>query len=104
MALGIVEMATIARSQDYTTIKANEDNKAVVDQNHFGQTFSKEIAQKSHQVTQGQKAEQQSKKFDAKEKGNGQYYSQQNQKRKEKKNEEDGFVTMKRSGGFDIKI
>lgn len=103
MAIGAIEMATIARSQDYTTIKANEDNKTVVDQNHFGQNFSKEIAQKSHQVTQGQKAEQQQKKFDAKEKGNGQYQSQ-GQGQKKKKDNKDGNVLLKRSGGFDIKI
>lgn len=104
MAIGTIEMATIARSQDYTTLKANEDNKSMVDQNHFGQTFSKEIETKSRQVTQGQKAEQQQKKFDAKEKGNGQYYGRNNQKKKEEKDVPDGIVTLKNSGGFDIKI
>lgn len=104
MAIGAIEMATIARSQDYTTIKANEDNKAVVDQKHFGQTFTKEIDQKSRQVTEGQKAEQQQKKFDAKEKGNGQYYSQGEKKKKEEKEAQDGRVILKQGGGFDVKI
>lgn len=104
MAIGTIEMATIARSQDYTTLKANEDNKAVVDQGHFGQTFTKEIEQKSRQVMQGEKAEQQQKKFDAKEKGNGQYYSQEERKKKEDRKHSDGTVTLKQNGGFDIKI
>ena len=104
MAIGAIERATIARSQDYTTIKANEDSKPIIDQRHFGQTFSKEVENKSRQVTQGQKPEQQQKKFDAKETGTGQSYSQGPQKKKEEKDIQDGIVTLKKSGGFDIKI
>ena len=32
MAFGAIELTTISRAQDYTTIKHNEDNKVVVDQ------------------------------------------------------------------------
>lgn len=104
MAIGAIEMATIARSQDYTTVKANEDNKGMIDQRHFGQTFTKEIEVKSRQVTEGQKAEQKQQKFDAKEKGNGQYYSQGERQKKEEKEAQDGRVILKQGGGFDVKI
>lgn len=106
MAIGAVEMATIARSQDYVNMKANEDNKGMIDQTHFGQTFTKEIETRNRQVTEGKKAEQQQKKYDAKEKGNGQYFRQdgQNEGKKRKNPEDRGKNPPIGRGGFDVKI
>ena len=42
MAFGSIELTTISRAQDYTTIKHNEDNKVNVDQANFSEQFQKD--------------------------------------------------------------
>ena len=103
MAMGAIELGTIVRSQDYTTIKQNEDNKSVAQQSVLVQDRQKEDTQKTRQVNQGEDAQWQQKKFDAREKGNGSYEGDGGNKRKKGK-EPDGKVVLKGQGGFDIKI
>ncbi len=103
MALGGIELATIARSQDYTSIKQNEDNKGVTQQSNLVHNMQNEVNQKNRQVNQSDNVEWQNKKFDAKEKGNGSYSGDSGNGRK-KKNEQDGKVLLKGQGSFDIKI
>lgn len=102
MALGVIELATIARSQDYTAVKHTEDNKGVAQQNNVAQNMQQQVEQKARQVRQGDNTEWQNKKFDAKEKGNGSYEGNSRDKKKEKKPEEK--VLTKGRQGFDIKI
>lgn len=93
----------VARAQDFTTIKQNEDNKGVVDQSNFQNQLNQNIDQHLRQVRRGDETEYQNKKFDAKEKGNGSYEGNGGQNRR-KKEETDGKVIRKGQGGFDIKI
>lgn len=102
MALGVIELATIARSQDYTAVKHTEDNKGATQQTNLTQNMQQEVEQKARQVREGDNAEWQNKKFDAKEKGNGSYEGGNRDKKKEKKPEEK--VLIKGRQGFDIKI
>lgn len=105
MAIGPIEMqGTIARTQDYTTIKYNEDNKSNVNQTHFQQQFTKEVKQQTKQVHDSQNADRQDKRFDAKDKGNGQYSGDGGRKRKEEQIPESGRVVLKGRSSFDIKI
>lgn len=92
----------VTRAQDFTTIKQNEDNKGMVDQSNFQQQFHQSVESKVRQVRQGDHAENEGKRFDAKEKGNGSYSGDGGRKRK--KEENDGKVVMKGHGGFDMKI
>lgn len=103
MAIGVIELATIARSQDYTAIKQNEDNKGVAQQSNLVHNMQQNDEQKIRQVNQSDNADWQQKKFDAKEKGNGNYSSDGGQNKKNKK-QPDGKVMLKGQGGFDIKI
>lgn len=103
MAMGSIELGTIARSQDYTTIKQNEDNKSIAQQNVLIQDKQKEDIQKTKQVNQSDSAQWQQKKFDAREKGSNNYEGDGGSKRKKEK-EPDGKVVLKGQGGFDIKI
>lgn len=103
MAMGAIELGTIARSQDYTTIKQNEDNKNVAQQNVLVQDMQKEDLQKTKQVNQSDDTQWQQKKFDAREKGSNSYEGDGGSKRKKEK-EPDGKVILKGRGGFDIKI
>lgn len=91
----------VQRTNDISTLKQNEDNKPVQDQNNFQQTVQKHVEHTTHEVAKKDNADQNQEKFDAKEKGKNQY-SRQNQKKKQKNSEDK--VIKKASKGFDIKI
>lgn len=105
MTISRVELqGQVARTQDFTTIKHNDDNKAMVDQTNIQRQFDQNVDNKLHQVTQSEQAENQEKRFDAKEKGNGAYSGDGGKRRKKEEKEEDGKVVLKGRGGFDMKI
>ena len=61
----------VTRAQDFTTIKQNEDNKGMVDQTNFQRQFDQRVDNRLRQVNQGDRAENEGKRFDAKEKAAG---------------------------------
>ncbi len=105
MTISRVELqGQLTRAQDFTTIKQNQDNKGLVDQTNFQRQFNQTVENKVHQVHQGDKAENEGKRFDAKEKGNGVYYGDGGKRRKKEESEKDGKVVVKGYGSFDMKI
>lgn len=105
MTISRVELqGQITRAQDFTTIKQNEDNKVMVDQGNFQKQFDRSVDEKLRQVQQTDETENEGKKFDAKEKGNGAYSGDGGQKRKKDDKEKDGRVVLKGQSSFDIKI
>ena len=106
MAIGPIELnGVISRAQDFTIIKHHEDQKSQVDQNNFQMQFHKEVESKSTQVHHADDSENDEKRYDAKEKGNGEYDENGKKKREKKKNEEEeGKVLIKGQSHFDIKI
>lgn len=103
MAIGPIELATIARSQDYTTIKHNEDNRGMAQQSNLILHKQQEVEQRNRQVNKSDNADWQKKKFDAKEKGSGNY-SGDGGKNPKKQDQPDGNVLVNGQGSFDIKI
>lgn len=104
MAIGPIELqGTIARTQDYSSIKQNEDLKGLIDQGNFQNHFNKEINERPHQVTHSDNADFHERKFDAKEKGDNEYSGDGGKGRKRKK-EETGKVQLKGQSSFDVKI
>lgn len=106
MSIGpVMQNAAISRTQDYTTIKQNEDQKPVFEQNNIQANNFKETNIKQHQVHDADDSDQHEYQYDAKEKGNGGYSSNQNNKKKEEKGNEKP-MDVKLGGGtfFDIKI
>ena len=99
----LVTHGTIARAQDFTTIKQNEDQKGLIDQSNFQQQFKKEINERPHQVNKQDNAGFQNRKFDAKDKGDNQYSGDGGRNRK-KSEEEPGKVIIKGRSSFDMKI
>ena len=87
MAFGSIELTTISRAQDYTTIKHNEDNKGIVDQSNFQTQFHKAVENKATQVHKGDDTEKGNTKYDAKEKGNGSYAGDGGRRRKKEEKE-----------------
>ncbi len=102
MAFGSMEITTITRSQDYTTIKQNEDNKGMADQLNIGQQVQKETQQRTKEVYRGENAQWYQKQPDAKEKGNSEYTGDGGRKRKKQEKTEQVLVKGRQS--FDIKI
>lgn len=103
MALGAIELGTIARSQDYTALKQNEDNRGIAQQSNLTQEMQRETDIRTRQVVQSDNADWQHKKFDSKEKGSNSYAGDGGRNRK-KKADADGCVVCKDKKGFDIKI
>ena len=101
MALGAIEMATISRTQDYSVIKHNEDNKSFVDQTNIGQQVEKTAEQRAREVHSSDDAEWHQNNPDAKEKGNNEYQGDGGRQRKKIPQER---MVVKGRGGFDIKI
>lgn len=105
MTISRVELqGQLTRAQDFTNIKHNEDHKAVVDQSNFQRQFDQSVETRIRQVHQGDRTENEGKRFDAKEKGNGHYAGDGGQNRKKEEREKDGKVVPKGMSSFDIKI
>lgn len=102
MAGGMIELGVVGRTQDYTTIKHNEDNKAMLDQTNLGQQAQRTEEQKASTVTDRQNADWHNKKQDARDKGSNEYAGDGGKKRR--RNDESDRVVVKGQGGFDMKI
>ena len=81
------------RSDESALIRKNEENRPLVDQSNAQKLNEKEVQEKYENVVKKDNADYNSEKYDAKEK-----------EKKQKKDEEDGVVRIKHSGGFDVKI
>lgn len=101
MAFGAIELTTITRAQDYTTVKHNEDNKGFVDQTNFGQQVQKTAEQNMRQVRQSDDPEWHQQNPDAREKGKNEYRGDGGRNRKRGANER---AAVQGHTGFDIKI
>lgn len=101
MAFGSIELTTISRAQDYTTIKHNEDNKGFVDQTNFSQQVQKTTEQRIREVHQSDDTQWHQNNPDAKEKGNNEYRGDGGRRRKQQTAE---HVVAKGRGGFDMKV
>lgn len=101
MAFGAIELTTITRSQDYTTVKHNEDNKGFVDQTNFSQQVQKVTEQQIRQVHSSDDPDWHQQNPDAKEKGRNEYQGDGGRRRKQGAQER---VVVKGHAGFDIKI
>ncbi|HKM05151.1 MAG TPA: hypothetical protein VJZ04_11305 [Lachnospiraceae bacterium] len=100
----IVLNGMIPGTQDYTTLKHNEINKAHVDQANFHQQFEKEVDSKLKQVHQKDNAEKDNRKFDARDKGNNEYSGDGGKKKKKEELVQDGKMVIKSNSHFDIQV
>lgn len=105
MAIGSISLqGQVTRAQDFSSIKHNEDNKVVVDQGNFQSHFNKEVKQNLSRVHQSDDTENPNKKYDAKEKGNGQYAGDGGRHRKKQENEGTVQKQLSVQRSFDMKI
>ena len=94
----------MTRTQDYNTIKHNEDTKGFVDQSNFQTSLKKEVDNKLSQVHKKDDTEYNQKKFDAKDKGQNEYSGNGGSKRKSDDNnhKQDGLKGS--ISHFDVQI
>lgn len=101
MAINPINLVTITRSQDFTVMKHNEDNKAAMSQITLGQQEDKAQKLRSGQVVKKEETAWYQKKFDAKEKGDNEYNGDGGKRRQSEKKEQ---VLKKGQQGFDVRI
>ncbi len=102
MAFGSIEIVTITRTQDYTSVKQNADNKGFADQTNIGQNIQKDVEQRPREVRSSDNADWHNRQFDAKDKSDNEYGGDGGQGRKREKKTEQ--VVVKGRQSFDIKI
>lgn len=68
MSFGSLEVASIPRTQDYTTMKQNEDNKGAFQQMTLGEHAQKQSEQRTREVHSSDNADWYTGQYDAKEK------------------------------------
>lgn len=101
MSFGSIDVVTMGRAQDYTTIKQNEDYKGMVEQSNLGQYAHKQVEQKASSVTDSQNADWHNKRQDARDKGSNQYQGDGGKRRRQQSKDR---VIQKGHQSFDIKI
>lgn len=105
MGFGTIELTTVSRAQDYTTVKHNEDVKAFVDQTNIGHQTQQMLKQRATTVVDGEKTEWQNKRHDAREKGANEYVGDGGKNRSRNKAEKSiDRMVIKGRESFDIKI
>lgn len=97
-----LQIATITRTQDFTAIKQNEDNKGLIQQAAMGQEQKKEIEHRAQEVHKRDNSDWHNRKFDAKEKGANEYSGNGGSRRRKQEPREQ--VVVKNRQGFDMKI
>ena len=73
MAFGSLEIASIPRTQDYSVMKQNEDNKGAFQQMTLGQQSQKQSEKLTKEVHSSDNADWYTGQYDAKEKGHNEY-------------------------------
>ena len=104
MAVSAIQNATIARVQDFSTIKQNEDNKGYMNQVSIGQDQEEDNQQKARQVRSGEEAEWKNKRQDAREKGSNEYHGDGGRRRKGTAPTEQMVIKDRPYQSFDMKI
>lgn len=104
MAVGAIQNATIARVQDFSTIKQNEDNKGYMNQVSISQDQEEDKQQRARQVRSGDETNWQNKRQDAKEKGSNEYRGDGGKNRQGKKPVDQMVIKDQPKLSFDIKI
>lgn len=101
----VSQSGMIQRTGDVSVIKHNEDARPGMEQHNIQTQQKKQEHALTHKVMQAKQKENERKRYDAKEKGNGSYQPKQQKKKQQDNTPAEDKVTVKgRVGGFDIKI
>lgn len=103
MVIKPIEFAMIQQQNDVAKSQYNNENRPMTEQQTITQQFQKEINVHSQQVNKKDNADNETGKYDAKDKSNNEYSGESNSHKKKKS---DGRVFVKGQGSidFDVKI
>ena len=105
MSIRPVEFSgVVQRSQDMSTVKQNEDNKPMLQQQNVQTQFAKETIHHMQQVNPANDSDNPEQKFDAREKGSNEYEDRRNKKKKPEGKNSGKVMPKAVRGGFDMKI
>lgn len=106
MAIGQIELRGMdLRTQDFSILKHNEDNKPVHDQQMISGNFQQASETKGRTVVQSESKSDVNAQGDGRSSSGNQYAGDGGANRKNaKKANLDGKVFLKQSGSFDLKI
>ena len=99
----IVFSGMVQRTQDISTIKQNENAKPQFEQVFLQQKNQKDVVLKHESVIKKDNADKEQKKFDAKEKGNGEYFAN-NKKGKQNQKDVGKVIKKDNKGSFDVSV
>ncbi len=99
-----LEITPIARSQDFSIIRQNEENRPQTEQLSIAQETQKENDAKSTEVVHADESRWNDKRQDASEKGANEYTGDGGKRRRQRKEDEDRVIIKGQSSGFDLKI
>lgn len=97
----------VQRTNDFSTIKQNEDNRPVTEQHVITNHQVKQEQELAQKVLTLKQKENEEYRYDAKEKGNGSYEGKHKKKKKQKEPEKSGEKVVLKGQGvshIDIKI
>ncbi len=105
MSVRPVDMLMLQQINEVSHIRQTENARPMQEQAAIINHEQKEVETKAEQVNQKDDVDNQSQKYDARDKSNNEYHGNDNED-KHKKNNDDGIVRLKSldNGGFDIKI
>ena len=105
MSIRPVEFSgVVQRSQDMSTVKQNEDNKPMLQQQNVQTQFAKETIHHMQQVNHANDSDNPEQKFDAKEKGSNEYEDRRKKKKKQEEKNSGKVMPKAIRGGFDMKV
>lgn len=100
-----VDMLTvIPRTNEVSNVKHVEMQRPTDEQAQMNSTFQQQIKHEQRKTVESQKGENKEFRYDAKEKGNGQTFSDKNKKGKKKQEEIPRNTRPTNGSSFDIKI
>lgn len=92
----------IARMQDVSIIKSNEDNKAAMVQSHLNDIAKDENERLRQMIWQAEGSDKSNTRHDARDEGKNKYYNnRRDKKKKEEKKESDSLNSQSK---FDVSI
>lgn len=94
----------IARTQDYASIRQQDDVRTSVSQMQIQDRVDERGNENVRTVHHSDDSNQANTHHDAREEGRNKYFNNRNIKAKKKPEEEDGLVVVKKTGGFDLKV
>ncbi len=108
MGMPPIEMYTmVPKSQEASIVRHHEQTQNQAAQSNITSHIDAVILQNSQQTVRSEESRKEDYRYDAKEKGNGQYEENKGRKKKDGKEEEKdekSGKTSARPGGFDVRI